>query len=53
MSLFSDINTCNVGKTREKVVNNFFSCSPNIPRVYIREQRHGKHVLLLKYLCIK
>ena len=26
---------------------NFFSCSPNIPRVYIREQRHGKHVLLL------
>ena len=29
------------------VIFNFFSCSPNIPRVYIREQRHGKHVLLL------
>ena len=28
---------------------NFFLCSPNIPRVYIREQRHGKCVLLLKY----
>ena len=45
MSLFSDINTWDVGKTLEKV--DFFSCSPNIPRVYIREQRHGKRVLLL------
>ena len=46
MSLFSDVNTWDVGKTLEKVENhepiNFFSCSPNIPRVYIREQRHGK-----------
>ena len=51
MSLFFDINTWDVGKTLEKVENhspiNFFSCSPNIPRVYIREQRHGKRVLLL------
>ena len=39
MSLFSDLNTWDVGKTLEKV--------ENIPRVYIREQRHGKHVLLL------
>ena len=39
MSLFSDINTWDVEK--------IFSCSPNIPRVYIREQRHGKRVLLL------
>ena len=57
MSLFSDINTWDVGKTLEKVekslayrlvIFNFFSCFPNIPRVYIREQRHGKRVLLLK-----
>ena len=38
LDLFSDINTWDVGK----------SCSPNIPRVYVREQRHGKHVLLLE-----
>ena len=48
MSLFSDINTWDVGKTLEKV-KNFYSCSPNIPRVHIREQRHGKRVLMLKY----
>ena len=57
MSLFSDINTWDVGKTLEKVekslayrlvIFNFFSCFPNIPRVYVREQRHGKRVLLLK-----
>ena len=52
MSLFSDINTWDVGKTLEKVENhspifNFFSCSPNILCVYIRKQRHGKRVLLL------
>ena len=51
MSLFSDnINTWDVGKTLTYwlVILNFFSCSPNIPRVYmIREQRHGKRVLLL------
>ena len=52
MSLFSDINTRDVGRTREKVKNrrvifDFFECFPNIPSVYIREQRHGKRVLLL------
>ena len=30
----------------------YFSCSPNTPRVYIREQTHGKRVLLLKYIYI-
>ena len=47
-SLFSDKNTWDVGKALEKVENqiNFFSCSPNISCVYIREQRHSKRVLL-------
>ena len=47
MSLYSYMNTWDVVKTREKVQNhsplahdlNFFSCSPNIPRVYILEYK--------------
>ena len=49
-SFYSYINTWNVVRTLEKVPNhstpllvilNFFSCSPNIPHIYKRVQRHG------------
>ena len=59
MSMYSYINTRDVGRTREKVQNheplrrvilNFFARSHNTPSVYIRVHRHGNecHIAFIK-----
>ena len=41
------VNTWEVGRTRDKWFPTLISCSPNLPRVYIRLCKHGNHFTFL------